>query len=425
MSITDKESREPLDIVTPAYEQLPEEVLFEMVAAFGNHEGKALLLCAMQPGAQYTHGELHKRFLEIQGPEPAFTGSRRNQGAYCDTFVQTGLVARSDGAVKKYELTDLGNRVGKPLAGLLLGISATTEFSLNDIFSQTARPKGSIDRPPKRMLKIMRTITEANEEIKVTEIAKIHGYTPNTIGEVLSRQDELGLVEYTSRNVQDLVSFKLVDSDRLAGLFPRTAVSKRIFDAFLQQPGISHEIDDLKSVVELDPDEDDAFRGCIQFLRDKGIVVRDHGYAGHEFSSITLTDEQRIFWNDLLKLLDTFKDLSPELQREGNDKARSILDDQRLVKSLVRKAYGSNQRTKEKYIHEDQKKDLVMSVLLPDEYLGIKAIEAAVNAKLMASGKRIGRKVLAGILAEMRKNGETTSRRLKGGSLTYARPIQE
>ncbi len=408
------------------YEQLSDEVIYEMIAAFGNHEGKALLLCAMQPGALYNLRGLHRLSLDIQGAEPAFKGNNRNQFAYCRTFEQIGLVAKMVvDTEERYGLTELGERVGKPLAGLLLGISTATEHSLNDVFSQTARPKGSIDRPPKRMLKIMRTIAETDGEVKVAELAKMHGYKSNTVAEVLSRQDELGLVEYESRSLQDVVSFKVVDSDKLAGLFPRTAVSKRIFDVFLQHPDISHEIDDLRRAVELKPEEDRSFGSCLQFLRDKGIVDRDRGYSGHEFSSISLTNEQKEFWENLLQLLDRFKDLSPEVLREGRDRVRTILDDQELVKTLVRKAYGNNPKIWKNYINEDQKRNLIRSVLLEEEYLGIKAIETAVNVRLAATGKRIGRKVLSGILADMRKRGETTSRKLKGGALTYARSPQE
>src|SRR5579871_927191 len=53
--------------IEPQTEQMPEEELGNLLAAFGNHEAKALLLVAMAPENIYSDGDMHKMMLKQQG----------------------------------------------------------------------------------------------------------------------------------------------------------------------------------------------------------------------------------------------------------------------------------------------------------------------------------------------------------------------
>jgi len=53
-------------------ERLSDERLGSLISAVGNHENKALLSVAMQPGVAYSRKDLQDLFNGIQGDEPSW-----------------------------------------------------------------------------------------------------------------------------------------------------------------------------------------------------------------------------------------------------------------------------------------------------------------------------------------------------------------
>jgi len=60
----------PQEILPP--ERLSDEQLGSLISAVGNHENKALLSVAMQPGVAYSRSDLQGLFNGIQGDEPSW-----------------------------------------------------------------------------------------------------------------------------------------------------------------------------------------------------------------------------------------------------------------------------------------------------------------------------------------------------------------
>lgn len=105
---------------------LGEDALAAIVAAVGNHEGKALTYLAMDPDEDYGKSALHRLLFEaVQGETPALVGGLNNQSKYVEhSFAPVGLAeiwANEKGWRRYGKLdpgglaSDIGKQVGDPL----------------------------------------------------------------------------------------------------------------------------------------------------------------------------------------------------------------------------------------------------------------------------------------------------------------------
>lgn len=126
-------------------ERLGEEALGNLLAAFGNHEAKAITLGLMQPNTIYTSGDLSRLVNAAQGQRPGWKQYGSVPFKYClSSLSPIGLVTqevttRGGHEVIGYMKTAYGQQTGNALAGLLLDFSLQhPDYSLQDLFGQTA-----------------------------------------------------------------------------------------------------------------------------------------------------------------------------------------------------------------------------------------------------------------------------------------------
>lgn len=411
-----------IEISSSEHETLSDDRLYDLVCAVGNHEGKALLLGAMQYGVQYSRIELHNLFLETQGQEPAFTGGTKNQWNYCETFETFGLAKTEPrGLGSTYTLTDYGERVGKPFAGMMLAISSEVPFALSDAFGGTNTSKGG-QRPPKSILRIVEQVLLGHEPDRTHATARALGADGSAVGRLLRRLDQRGLLKYDYLPISDKVAYKLVDADKLRERGARTELSNELNMLFLANPETELTTDLIREslgVVSSGDEEGHAIRTMINRLIGHGILERTKGREKIDFSAISFDQDQEEFWYDLLSSLYDFQTLEPSVLEANSNKLKSIIGNTSKVQKLIKKAYDRVATTSENYIDEAQKELLVRRVISA-EPLSLDKLTSAINDQLGQRKKRIGTEVVAETLRTMRKEGEVVSSRARGRTLLWA-----
>src|SRR3990167_4100505 len=125
-------------------EKLTDEQMGNLLAAFGNNESKAATLLLMRSETIYTMYDIHKSFMSSQGENPGWGINYAVPFSYCqNSLAPIGLVAKETidetQEAYGYVITDYGETMGKPLAGLLLDFSKRySDNSLVDLFGGTA-----------------------------------------------------------------------------------------------------------------------------------------------------------------------------------------------------------------------------------------------------------------------------------------------
>lgn len=130
-------------------ERLSDEEMGNLISALGNHEAKAIVLCLMTPGIIYPRYDLYRAVIQAQGQNIGWRMNREGPFKYCQNSLSPiGLVTHEvinpDLSTYGYMKTEYGEKIGVPLAGLLLDFSLRhPDFSLQDFFASTSSPSQS------------------------------------------------------------------------------------------------------------------------------------------------------------------------------------------------------------------------------------------------------------------------------------------
>jgi hypothetical protein len=410
--------------IGPTPESLSDVRLGELLAAVGNHEGKALLILAMDAASQaemyYTRGGLNDLLLNLPGSENAYLGNRGNQVAWCKgSLGPIGLVAkeRHIGA-ERYAITEEGRCMGAPLAALLLDFSERHGTALEEIFG------GSVSstkmRAPLIRLRMMTEILTSPRGICLSDLVETTGVASQTVlGKHLHKLSIGGLLEYDDWNLainenryikgkKPYPGHGLMGSwvptiiEHLEGSEERPVSLDNLIDfCRATKPHLARGIDEKQLR--------DQITETLHYLKKKELISQVEGRTHNQTLKISLTTEQEEFWVELLNILDAFSDHSPSLLSRGKALASQILRDPDMIANLLNRSAEASAHSR-----NSAKKDLgsvVLGVLrAAKKPLSVRELVEQVSEKQGRTASREGVNKIVKRLAEEGQATESTDK---------------
>lgn len=357
-------------------ENLSDERLGDLLSGIGNHEGKALLLLAMDKASPdevyFAQGELHSLITNLPGADNFDNRSRRNQVEWCQKSMSPAdLVIKADYSPTRYALTQDGRRLGKPLAVLLLDFSDRFDTALLDIFGWSNTSTAS--RSPLNRLKLIREILVSPDMPSLIALKQRTGMFSNleTHLHALSRK---GLVEYQSWDMTSDKVFELIDSQYQPNHHSADILRQKVlnyFKAHNNQASIDELLEYCKAELSAEaitiPSQQKFYSKIYNYvyaLQKQGHVRAIGGRVHNAPIDLKLTDRQRIIWSELLSSLDRFQMQEPAYLEELNQKAEDFIRSKiKVTKALSRAAESSSRM---QYGPQKNIGQLILSVLSPD-----------------------------------------------------------
>lgn len=361
--ITEAGFQLPQEHLTPK-DKLSGEQLGDLLSAFGNHEAKAAILLLMEPGNVYTYRSLHSAFIHAQGRNLGWLMNSAGPLTYCrSSLAPIGLVARevvnADLSIYGYMITEYGESVGKPLAGLLLDFSRRhPEISLSDLFGGTASKyttdidksnEGDSERKKRSPLirhKIFFELSTAyNFPVRTVELANSIGEYSTTVGNHLLKIGASGIIDYESvdpHNPFSVYSF----TETQPALSPSPYGSKNkltqwVYQTLSNNPTKKFRIKELEFLYQ-DQHSGKIGQGILitnvlAHLRRNGYVNIEK-FANRELSEINLSHEQREIIVELVQILDSFQNQEPANIQQGLNSANFFRTHPEEIAHLMVKA---------------------------------------------------------------------------------------
>ena len=324
--------------------------LGQLLAAVGNHEGKALTFLAMEDVVTYGVSSLHRRFLEIQGPHPIFVGTVNLQQKYVlYTFEPVGLVARTlaGGQYLRHLKTDV-DETATALAANLLVATEGLDTSLMQLFGKTAAKEGH-DRSPIRRLDALRVIHDSPEPISQADLLRTVDLGIG-VGAMLTALHSAGWIQYeTSMTAEMKSSYRVLrplEPEVRERAFTRE-IRELLNARLLTQPA--------GFVISRDQIEDalmssrpgryirDQLQGVMSRLADRGAVELEDSFRGQRtHSSISLTALQRERVGRVLQVVDAIQAEDRDAIRQGVEAGRHLLTEPHRVCALMQRCFETN-----------------------------------------------------------------------------------
>ncbi len=327
-------------------EPITDEELGNLLAAYGNHEAKAVTLLAMRGGSSplfYTSSQLNTRLNEVQGDNPGWNMETHIPFSYCDnSLAPIGLVVKDIVDLTKgivaYSLTEYGETIGKPLAALLLDFSERHPgISLLELFGQTSSPsKGIItnkesglvikDRPPITRIKIFQELLTAELPIRAIDLKVLLGTQNN--GSWSTHLSELGKLETITYDFASAANGKSTTFYQLSPDRPNQAptpsgseiaLTATVYEILEAQPTILFDNESicrvlLKSSPQLDDNGTLKRRvwNILSHLANQRYSIKSKLHEGN-LSEITLTSQQRGLLQEIVDIVDGFRNRDPKV----------------------------------------------------------------------------------------------------------------
>lgn len=363
-------------------ERLSDEEMGNLISALGNHEAKAITLCAMTPGIIYSRSDLYRAIIQAQGQNIGWRIARPGPFKYCEySLSPIGLVTHEainpDLSTYGYVKTDYGEKIGVPLAGLLLDFSLRhPDFSLQDFFASTlsASPSQEIEemeykkRAPGTRLKIFLEILTSSPPIRTKDIANEvqMGYTSMAIGAHLFTLAENGIISYEAVKAgEPRIYYRLSETPPPSepephnGMVSLTSFVYQLLKKDGNREWFAEAIAEqyrqyLKTNNKSFPKEG-GFRKRISAVLShlaKNGYARRRKFSWRKSSEVTLTEEQRRVLLDLVTLLDRFQNQDPAVLELGKRLASGIIANSEKVSLLLAKAKEHSKYTNELPVQE-------------------------------------------------------------------------
>lgn len=343
-------------------ERLTDEQMGNLLAAFGNNESKAATLLLMRPETIYTMYDIHKTFMSSQGENPGWKINWNGPFSYCrNSLAPIGLVAREtiDETLEAYGyvITNYGEKIGKPLAGLLLDFSQKyPDISLADLFGGTAsRYSGDEDtgnkdehkkRSPLTRYRIYYELTTATSFPMQTErLAEAVREDSKIVGGHLGKIGERGIIDYDSTEPTKPVSSYSLRPDHPdqnpVSYRGRGKLTQWVYNTLLENPDRKFRIKDLEELYAQHHNGKlgigEGISSVLAHLR-RGGYANVGGFSYLQYSEINIAPEKMRMLIDLVVLLDAFQNQSPEIIERGNQFVNYFLTHPKETASLMQKA---------------------------------------------------------------------------------------
>lgn len=421
-------------------EQLPDEILANLLASIATSEAKALTLIAMaQTEDWYTVSELYEEVMLIQGnirgEGVAWKMSVSTPFGYCkESLEPIGLVVRglkynpnSEVEADAYQISEFGARIGVPFAGLMLDYSLQhPNFSLFQLFGKTQSSLkasnintslGMVEvknRSPENRLRIFRTLAEVQIPLSVKYIAGTKNIDPGVIGRHLENLAESGIVNYKAAYPnKTFVAYTLCLPSPVANPPPFWKLTTLTSTTYTIIQDLNREgvIISPETVIE-------RLRTTISDLSAKEVYLRSHipsilkhlmkhGYLTKisefdgETRSITfLSESQSELISELVAIIDAFQRQDSEILERGRNIAFDMIHNSDIVNQLMEKARKTSPHANKVYFLEWQTRILV---LLATEPKGFTVKE--LRARLTKERKQISQNSIQKLLRQLSDKG--------------------
>jgi hypothetical protein len=351
--------------------KLPEARIFDLLAAFGNGENKALELIVMREGYSYSDSAIYNETMDHQAKNKRWDMNRSLPFAHCERSLSPiGLVTkealRSDDTAWGYQITRYGIETGIPFAGALLKWSYEhPDHSLYKMFGSTTstsvKDEQALDkkRSPETRYRIFWEIaTSPSNKIRLTDIVNETSEERSLIGAHLRSINKNNVVTYNYIDKGRQISFykraeKVPDKDP-EPYQRRNTLSTRVWD-LLSHPTENKTSEYLSteeiinSLINRYPEYEDLQRES--FSRNTSSILstlEKQGYAQREKfshfsrSELTLTEGQREAVVSLVTVIDKFMSGDREAIDKGRRFAQRASSDPSLYSDLMLKAKVSS-----------------------------------------------------------------------------------
>jgi len=353
------------------YEPLTEAMLGNLLAAVGNHEGKALLLLAMGTGTAvdryYSQGELHDLISELPGSGSAYLGSRMNQMSWCkSSLAPIGMVAKADYAMPlSFGITPEGRELGVPFAAMLIDFSDKHSVALVELFGSTT--SRSELRSPLLRMKLVEELLTHPEGANLRDLVAATGTASQVVIEKhLRKLDIAGLLKYRDTDVaKHEPSYRLVHKDYQPQDRGFWATSTVEFLRSRDAATLDEIVDHWYSEQPLGPPSErersnvaEKLRYCLYGLDTRGLVTTVNAKRAHQRGRISLDEHQEAMWTDLHNLLAKFRSQDQPYISTLQRRAQELLREPGTIARALNRAAESSA-----FSRNDSKKDLTGLVL--------------------------------------------------------------
>ncbi len=425
-------------------ERAHDQELGNLLAAFGNHEAKALTLSLMDPGVIYTQNKIHKVILKAQGDAPGWkTINDRTVFNYLTlSLAPIGLVAKEviDPHTGQwgYAITEYGQEIGVALAGYMLDFSLRhPEVSLEKFLGQTqkggprtkAEPLDSPQRSALTRLQILRELTTRKLPLRLVDLHKSLGLSKELLSKHLKDLARYGFISFESKGQDETYVF--YDNNNGAPqtepspfsegqdkIYPKLTAA--VLEACQDESLFGRE-DIARKILANNPTMKWKLEGLVgqvgkilNHLATEGYIIRQK-FSQEYQSEVTITLQQRELFEEFLSIIDKFETQDPQILAIGKEYAQNIIGDPEKVALLMQKARESSSTANAK--SPEEVKGLIKRVI--GENPG--SSTADIQRLMQKQNVRLGRSRIAKLtrlLVEERLVNSTIDRNIRTFSLS-------
>ncbi|HWY79251.1 MAG TPA: helix-turn-helix transcriptional regulator [Candidatus Sulfotelmatobacter sp.] len=353
---------------TKRREPLSDQQIGEALAGFGNHEGKALLVCKMGDPRGYLNTQLDK-LISVDGKKP---WSSSLAAWWCtNSLIPNGLVEREHDPQKGsmvYKRTKKGEEL-VAFAGHVLSFSEKhTSLALSRLLgsSNTAKKHdeeaGIKKSSPLTRFRIFSELVTRRLPIRQEDViaALCHDYPGEykhdahaTIGNHLTILAEAGIITYKSAARSTPYSFYRSVASKKGELAPPYRTNHTLTEQvtlLLSDTKDAATAEEIYTalLVKHPTYQDKDKKALTNRISNVLAHLTREGYAEHEgmnptmLSSITLSDDQRETLLAFVAMIEKFRTLDPTFLAEGRREAHAIITTRDRFATLMEKAYQAS-----------------------------------------------------------------------------------
>lgn len=388
------------------------EEMANLIAAVGNHEGKAIAFSQLEKARGSSQSDMQKRFVASQGDKPIWKPNKYTLFRYGkSSFEPAGLVRKYiDPATKQLVIarTTYGEEQGLALAGLMLGLSEKyPKIPLGHVWGHTQSP--SKNGPQEIRLKIFEAITALPLPIRQRHLATYLGEKDIAVGNHLRELDAHGIISYkpTRPNVpyRHYRFMEEVPSTQPLPYQDQPMLTQEVYNLFLTQPNRRWTRNELlDALIQMNPHRRD--RDQKSLLGKVGLVVSElarQGFVEIEQPQVLLTKQQWLFLTDLIKTIRGFQEQDPSILAQERETAKAIVNDPARVLRLVGKAKEASTQTDQ--VPLDITKEQILTILEGRGELSVRELQELL---FYSFRRRLVTQRLSNILNEMKREGAVT-----------------
>lgn len=391
---------------TRHYEPMTDEQLGGMLAAFGNHEGKAITFLAMEDKVAYGVSAIHRRFLEVQGDRTAFEGTTNLQQKYfIYSFEPIGLVAKvylEDGHLK-HEKVDPDRRA-EALAAHVLDISSRYPYALLSVFGKTQKSENfstTDERTPIRRLALLEALINVPNAATQSDVLRILNMPEKSLSASFRSLREAGVLAGESQPTFSMKSAYratvplVVREHEGRG---RKPVFHNTIVEYVNQKLAASEADS----VEVTRDELEEY--LIQQPQWQGKYIRDilqvkmreiiedgeldivQDYSGPHHTSVEMDATQLEYVFELVDGIRRIQAGDANFVQQCLTRGKEIMSNFETLRGLIRKAYGEANKGANNPVSKAEKQARVLAALRTMDGATTAELEAVLSPNIKRTG---------------------------------------